>query len=107
MAMPRPNLLIVMSDEHAPQFSGAYGHSQVRTPHIDQLAREGVLFESAYCNSPVCVPSRMSFMTGRYVHQIGTWDNASPLSTEIPTWAHMIRAQGYDAVLSGKQHFIG
>ena len=74
MAMPRPNLLIVMSDEHAPQFSGAYGHSQVRTPHIDQLAREGVLFESAYCNSPVCVPSRMSFMTGRYVHQTVTSD---------------------------------
>ena len=105
--MPKPNLLIVMSDEHAPQFSGAYGHPQVQTPHLDKLARGGVLFESAYCNSPVCVPSRMSFMTGRYVHQIGTWDNASPLSTEIPTWAHLLRAQGYDVVLAGKQHFIG
>lgn len=107
MTMPRPNLLVIMSDEHAPQFSGAYGHSRVQTPHMDRLAREGVLFESAYCNSPVCVPSRMSFMTGRHVHEIGTWDNASPLSTEIPTWAHLVRAQGYDAVLAGKQHFIG
>lgn len=105
--MKQPNLLIIMSDEHAPQFSGAYGHPIVRTPHMDRLARGGVLFESAYCNSPVCVPSRMSFMTGRYVHHIGAWDNASPLSSEIPTWAHLLRSVGYDAVLAGKQHFIG
>ena len=105
--MNRPNLLLIMSDEHAPQFSGAYGHALVQTPNMDRLAHEGVLFERAYCNSPVCVPSRMSFMTGRYVHQIETWDNASPLSSEIPTWAHLLRAVGYDVVLAGKQHFIG
>ena len=103
----RPNLLIIMSDEHAPQFSGAYGHPLVQTPHLDRLAAEGVLFEQAYCNSPICVPSRMSFMTGRYVHHIGAWDNAAPLASDVPTWAHLLRAAGYDAVLAGKQHFIG
>lgn len=103
----RPNVLVIMSDEHAPQFSGAYGHTLLRTPHIDALARDGVLFERAYCNSPLCVPSRMSFMTGRFVHQIGAWDNGTPLGSDVPTWAHMVRAAGYDAVLAGKQHFVG
>jgi choline-sulfatase len=103
----RPNLLIIMSDEHAPQFSGAYGHPIVRTPHLDRLASEGALFENAYCNTPLCTPSRMSFMTGRYIHHIETWDNSSPLRTDVPTWAHRLRAVGYDVVLSGKQHFIG
>src|SRR5918998_795824 len=90
----QPNLLVIMSDEHAPQFSGAYGHPLVQTPHLDQLAAEGVLFEQAYCNSPLCVPSRMSFMTGRYPSEIGVWDNASPLPSDTPTWAHLLRAAG-------------
>lgn len=102
-----PNILIIMSDEHAPQFSGAYGHPLVQTPHLDQLAAEGVLFENAYCNTPLCGPSRMSFMTGRYAHRIRAWDNTSPLASDIPTWAHMLRAAGYDVALSGKQHFVG
>ena len=103
----RPNVLILMSDEHAPQFSGVYGHPLVKTPHLDRLAAEGVVFENAYCNSPLCSPSRMSFMTGRYVHKIGAWDNSTSLSSDEPTWAHRLRSIGYDVVLSGKQHFVG
>lgn len=106
-ASGQPNLLIVMSDEHAPQFSGAYGHPLVQTPHLDRLAAEGVLFEHAYCNAPLCVPSRMSFMTGRYASEVGVWDNASPLASDVPTWPHLLRAAGYDVVLAGKQHFVG
>ncbi len=102
-----PNLLVIMSDEHAPHFSGAYGHPIVRTPHLDRLASEGVLFENAYCNSPLCGPSRMSFMTGRHAHEIGAWDNSTPLGSDVPTWAHMLRQAGYEVVLSGKQHFVG
>jgi choline-sulfatase len=49
----------------------------------------------------------MSFMTGRFVHQIGSWDNGTPLGSDVPTWAHLVRAAGYDAVLAGKQHFVG
>jgi choline-sulfatase len=98
---------MIMSDEHAPQFSGAYGHPLVQTPHVDRLAAGGVLFEHAYCNSPLCVPSRMSFLTGRYASEIGVWDNASPLASDIPTWPHLLRAAGYDVVLAGKQHFVG
>lgn len=103
----RPNLLVIMSDEHGPMFSGTYGHPIVQTPHLDRLAENGVLFENAYCNSPLCAPSRMSFMTGRYIHHIGTWDNSTPLASDAVTWAHLLRAVGYDVVLSGKQHFLG
>ena len=103
----KPNILIIMSDEHAPMYSGTYGHALVQTPHMDRLAAAGVTFDNAYCNSPLCLPSRMSFMTGRYVNQIGTWDNASPLASDAVTWAHLLRAVGYDVVLSGKQHFCG
>ena len=64
-AKQQPNLLIIMSDEHAPMFSGPYGHPFVQTPHMDRLAEDGVTFTNAYCNSPLCMPSRMSFMTGQ------------------------------------------
>lgn len=103
----QPNILVIMSDEHAPQFSGAYGHPLVRTPRMDALAAAGVLFEHAYCNTPLCAPSRASFMTGRYPHHTGAWDNATPLASDAVTWAHLLRAAGYDVVLAGKQHFIG
>lgn len=103
----QPNILLIMSDEHAPMFSGPYGHPLVRTPNMDRLAAEGVTFANAYCNSPLCVPSRMSFMTGRYPSRVGVYDNASPLASDIPTWAYAARAAGYDTALCGKQHFVG
>jgi len=105
--MSQPNILLIMTDEHAPMYSGTYGHSLVQTPCMDQLAAEGVTFDNAYCNSPLCLPSRMSFMTGRYIHQIAAYDNASPLPSDTVTWAHMLGAAGYDVALSGKQHFCG
>ena len=88
-------------------FSGTYGHPLVKTPQMDRLAADGVLFQNAYCNSPLCMPSRMSFMSGRYIHHVDAWDNDAPMSSHTVTWAHMLRAAGYDAVLSGKQHFAG
>ncbi len=105
--MPQPNILIIMSDEHAPMYSSVYGHPIVQTPNMERLAAAGVTFDAAYCNSPLCTPSRMSFMTGRYVNKIGTWDNVTPLPSDEVTWAHRLRAVGYDVVLSGKQHFGG
>ncbi len=103
----RPNFLIIMSDEHAPMFSSVYGHPLVQTPNMERLAGLGTTFENAYCNSPLCMPSRMSFMTGRYIHHQDTWDNACPLRPDALTWAHMLRSVGHEVVLSGKQHFCG
>ena len=67
--MSKPNILIIMSDEHAPMYSSVYGHPIVQTPNMERLARDGATFDAAYCNSPLCMPSRMSFMTGRLVHR--------------------------------------
>ncbi len=105
--MTQPNILIIMSDEHAPMFSSVYGHPIVQTPNMQRLADMGATFEAAYCNSPLCMPSRMSFMSGRYVNHIGAWDNVTPLRSDVVTWAHRLRAVGYDVALSGKQHFGG
>jgi choline-sulfatase len=103
----QPNILIIMTDQQAPQFSGPYGHPTVKTPTLDRLASEGVVFENAYTNCPICVPARMSYMTGRYVQNIGIWDNGVPLPEDTITWAHRLRAAGYSVSISGKIHFRG
>lgn len=103
----RPDMVLVLSDEHAPQFSSPYGHPIVRTPNLSRLASEGRTFDAAYCASPVCVPSRMSFMTARRPGSIEVWDNGTPLRSDIPTLAHSLRSRGYETVLIGKMHFIG
>lgn len=107
MSPDRPNILFILSDQHAPQYAGFSGHPLVKTPHLDQLATEGIVFDAAYCNSPLCVPSRMSLVTGRYCHNIEQWDNDVVLSSKRPTYAAAMREAGYDAVLAGKMHFYG
>lgn len=96
-----------MSDEHGPMFSGLYGHPIVRSPHLDALGHSGVTFESGYCNSPLCVPSRASFVAGRHVSRLGAYDNGAPFPSETVTFAHLLRGAGYEVVLDGKMHFIG
>ena len=107
MSTQQPNFLIIMSDEHAPMYSSIHGHPLVQTPQMERLAAMGTTFDVAYCNSPLCMPSRMSFMTGRYIHHTGSWDNAAPLESDTVTWAHLLRSTGYDVAISGKQHFCG
>jgi len=103
----RPNLLILMADQLAPRVLAAYGGQVARTPHIDALARTGVVFESFYCNSPLCAPSRFSFMAGQLPSKIGAYDNAAEFPAQVPTFAHYLRAAGYQTALSGKMHFCG
>lgn len=107
MSDSRPNILLIVSDEHNASMTGCYGHPILQTPHLDRLASEGVLFEQAYCNSPTCVCSRASMMTGRYVHEIGVFSHQTPLRSDIPTFANYLEAVGYDTVLCGKMHFVG
>ena len=103
----RPNILVIMSDEHGPMFSGTHGHPLVKTPNMDRLAEQGTTFDANYSNSPLCVPSRLSFMTGRYVSRCKGWDNATPLPSDALTWPYVLRSVGYDAVISGKMHLTG
>ena len=101
------NLLILMSDEHNPKVLGAAGDPIVHTPHLDALAAAGTRYTAAYTTCPICVPARASFATGKYVHQVGFWDNADAYDGSVPSWHHRLRAQGHDVVSIGKLHFRG
>ncbi|MDJ0769386.1 MAG: choline-sulfatase [Ilumatobacter sp.] len=103
----RPNLLLVMADQLAAPFLRCYGGDTAITPAIDRLAEEGVVFESAYANSPLCAPSRFSMMSGRLNSVIGAYDNASEFPASVPTFAHHLRSAGYQTSLIGKMHFVG
>ena len=81
--------------------------SVIKTPNLDELARTGVVFSSAYCNSPLCAPSRFTMCSGQLPSRIGGYDNASVLNPDVPTYAHYLRREGYETVLAGKMHFIG
>ena len=105
--MGKPNIVLIQADQLAPQFLPAYGHPLIETPAISQLADEGVLFERAYSNSPLCAPSRCSMMAGVLPSRIGGYDNGAEFPASVPTLAHYLRLQGYRTCLSGKMHFIG
>ena len=107
MGKVRPNILLILPDQLTPFALGAYGHPVVKSPNIDALSEAGVTFDAAYCNSPLCAPSRFSLMSGRLPSAIGAYDNASYFPSNLPTIAHYLRDGGYDTCLSGKMHFIG
>jgi choline-sulfatase len=102
-----PNIVVVMADQLAPQFCGAYGHPVAKTPHIDALAARGMRFDAAYCNSPLCAPSRFAFMSGQLISRIAAYDNASEFRASVPTFAQYLKTLGYHTCLSGKMHFVG
>ncbi|KAM7200463.1 choline-sulfatase [Rhypophila sp. PSN 637] len=104
----RPNILYIMADQLAAPLLKMYNpSSQIKTPNLDKLASKSVQFDSAYCPSPLCAPSRMSMITGLLPMKIGAFDNAAAISSDIPTYAHYLRREGYHTVLAGKMHFVG
>jgi len=102
-----PNLLYIHSDQHSPFVMGCAGDPLVQTPHLDGLAARGVQCTNLYCPSPVCVPSRMSMLTGRYPADSEVWTNNQILDAGIPTFAHAMGAAGYAPVLIGRMHSNG
>lgn len=102
--MPR-NLLILMSDEHQARALGCAGHPLVKTPNLDRLAAQGTRFTAAYTPSPICVPARAAFASGRHVHQTGLWDNAMPYTGTPPGWGHALQAAGVAVESIGKLHY--
>ncbi len=104
---PRPNLLYIHSDQHSPYVAGCYGDPLVEPPHLDALAARGVVLDNTYCPSPICVPSRMSMLSGRYPCDNQVWTNSHILDSGIPTFAHAMGAGGYHPVLIGRMHSVG
>ncbi|MEZ4661744.1 MAG: sulfatase-like hydrolase/transferase [Caldilineaceae bacterium] len=103
--MQPQNFLFILSDQHSYDALGCYGHPLVQTPHLDRLAQRGTRFTNAYTPCPICVPARAALATGRYVHQIGNWDNGHPYEGAIPSWHHRLREQGFRVDSIGKLHF--
>jgi len=101
------NLLFIFSDQHTRPASGCYGHPVVKTPNLDRLAEGGTLFQNAYCNGPICVPSRGSMATGMSVNALEVWDNCSPYFGQAPSWGHRMMEEGKRAVSIGKLHYRG
>jgi arylsulfatase A-like enzyme len=103
---PLRNVLFIMCDQLRWDYLSCYGHPTLDTPHIDALARAGVRFDAAYVQSAVCVPSRMSYYTGRYVTSHGSTWNYVPLSVVQRTLGDYLNDAGLEAVLAGKTHVI-
>ena len=107
MLINKPNIVILMADQLTASALKTYGNKVSLTPNIDKLADEGVVFESAYCNSPLCAPSRAALMTGQFISRNAVYDNAAEFHADSPTLCHYLREQGYRTWLSGKMHFCG
>jgi choline-sulfatase len=107
MTQRRPNLLLIMSDQHTQKIAGCYGDRVIATPAIDRLARRGVVFDNAYTTSPICVPARMSALTARHAFRQDCWTNTDFLASDIPTFLHALGAAGYSPTLIGRLHALG
>ncbi|MHC4994280.1 MAG: sulfatase-like hydrolase/transferase [Planctomycetota bacterium] len=103
--MKPQNVLYIISDQHNRDTLGCYGDPVIRTPNLDALAERGTRFTSAYTNCPICVPARASLATGRYVHDIGYWDNAFPYEGAVKGWGHRLQEEGRRCESIGKLHY--
>jgi len=100
-----PNLLVILSDQHQARAMSCAGHPVALTPHLDALAARGTCFTNAYTPSPICVPARAAFATGRYCHDIRRWDNAMPYTGAPRGWGHALQDKGVRVESIGKLHY--
>ncbi len=103
-ARRRPNILFVYADDHAYQAISAYGSKINKTPHIDRLAREGMLFKECYVTNSICGPMRAVVMTGKYSHINGFYRNGIQFNWDQPTFPAMLQKAGYQTAIVGKYH---
>lgn len=103
----RPNIVLIMSDQHNPHVMGCAGDEVICTPTLDRLAENGARFANTYCGNPLCVPSRMTFLTSRHSSDLGIWTNGHKLQSDIPTFPHYLVNAGYRTILCGRMHFVG
>ena len=101
----RPNIVLTLSDQHRGDALGCVGNPAVRTPNLDDLAAEGVIFRSSNTRSPLCMPARASLITGMYVNEHSAWGNRTEADSREPSHARNIRDAGYCTAVIGRTHF--
>lgn len=102
----RPNVLLVLSDDHSAAHVGAYGNPDIKTPHLDAFAKQGMRFERMYVAAPQCVPSRAALMTGRSPVALQMTRFSAPLAAEYKTWLELLRAQGWFTGVAGRSYHL-
>jgi len=100
----RPNVLVILTDQHTNDALSYLGNPHLSTPAMDQLAAEGTFFTASYCTSPVCGPARSSLITGRMPHETGVVWNSTHIRPEVPTIGHIFKQSGYNTAWVGKWH---
>ncbi|MDX1927823.1 MAG: sulfatase [Pirellulaceae bacterium] len=100
----RPNVLFVLCDDLRWNALGCTGHPHIKTPHIDSLAKQGVLFENSFCTTSLCSPSRASILSGMYAHTHGVTNNFTEYSSDMASFPRQLQAAGYETAYIGKYH---
>ena len=107
----RPNILFIMTDDHAQSALGIYGNTVLKTPNLDRIGHEGLRFDQAFVTNALCLPSRATFLTGQYSHTHGLRTNGEesgfmdePRLRNADTWPNLLRASGYHTGVVGKWH---
>ncbi len=103
--LQRPNIIFIMSDDHAYQAISAYDNRLMETPNIDRIAKMGMLFTNASVTNSICAPSRATILTGKHSHLNGKIDNHFPFDTTNITFPQLLRKGGYQTAMFGKLHF--
>lgn len=101
----RPNIIFIMSDDHAYQAISAYNDRFIQTPNIDRIGKEGLLFTNASVTNSICAPSRAVILTGKHSHINGKIDNLTPFDTTNVTFPQLLQTAGYQTAMFGKLHF--
>jgi arylsulfatase len=102
---PKPNVLVILADQHRWDCIGANGNPDIKTPNLDKLATEGTSYHNSFTVFPVCTPSRYSLLCGKFVRNHCCWTNHATLRQEFPTFARTMRNNGYSTAAVGKMHF--
>ncbi len=106
-AEKRPNIIFILSDDHRWDAMGNMGHPFIQTPSLDRLAKEGIRFNNAFVTTPLCSPSRASFLTGQYPHRHGVKNNLTPWNDQNLTFLELLKKGGYKTAFIGKWHMPG